>query len=72
MTTDPTGNSTRATVYFPVRLPHDLRARLDQACALTGQPRAFFLTAGAEILLAEILPETKNAQSGDAAGHSHV
>lgn len=65
---DTSGNSTRATQYFPMRLPHELRAKLDQAHALTGRPRASFLIAGAEVILAQILSNDSEAQSVDATG----
>lgn len=64
---DTSGNSTRATQYFPMRLPHELRAKLDRAHALTGRPRASFLIAGAEAILAEVLAENSEAQSVDDA-----
>lgn len=66
---DPSGNNSRATQYFPLRLPHALRAKLDRAHKLTGLPRSSFLIAGAEAKLAEVLENTE-AQSGDAAGLS--
>lgn len=65
---DTSGNSTRATQYFPMRLPHDLRAKLDQAHELTGRPRSSFLIAGAEMILAQILSNDSEAQSVDATG----
>lgn len=64
---DSSGNNSRATQYFPVRLPHELRAKLDRATALTGRPRSSFLIAGAEAELAKVL-ENSEAQSVDAAG----
>ena len=33
------GNRSEKTRYYPIRLPHDLRADLDRAAKLTGQPR---------------------------------
>jgi len=67
---DPSGNNSRATQYFPVRLPHALRAKLDRASQLTGRPRSSFLIAGAETELAKILLDDTEAQSVDAAGLS--
>lgn len=48
------GNQTSNTGFFPVRLPHDLRAALDRAHELTGQPRSQILIAGAWIQLEKL------------------
>lgn len=65
---DPSGNNSRATQYFPVRLPHALRAKLDEARKLTGLPRSYFLIAGAEAKVAEVLEENSEAQRAPATG----
>jgi len=67
---DPSGNNSRNTQYFPLRLPHDLRAKLDKVHELTGRPRSSFLIAGAEAVVDAILSENTEAQSVDAAGLS--
>ncbi len=52
------GNRSEKTGYFPIRLPHDLRADLDRAAKLTGQPRSKILFAAARGHLAELLKNT--------------
>lgn len=64
---DTSGNKTATTQYFPLRLPHDLRAKLDKAHELTGRARAQILIAGAQAAVNAILSENTEAQSVDAA-----
>lgn len=55
------GNRSEKTGYFPIRLPHDLRADLDRASKLTGRPRSKILFDAARGHLAELLKNTPSA-----------